>query len=146
MGGGVPEPNPRPNATANPNPHQAAAQQPSAAAAAADLFPTSNIFPTNLLSAALFGKGKEFTGYKSRNAGPSEKDIAPDAKPDYSDTSKYEPSSEIDLSSFYEAPASPEAAAKEAKEAAKAKEAKEAKANKEAQEKEARQQAAMRST
>ena len=127
--------------TREPNPRQAAAQQP-AAAAAADLFPSPNIFPTNLLSAQLFGKGKEFTGYKTRNAGPSEKDIAPDEKPDYSDTSKYEPSKEIDLSSFYEEPASPG----EAKEAARAKEAKAAKAAKEAQEKEARQQESPRSS
>ena len=82
---------------------QAAALRPASVseAAASEVFPSAqqSIFPTNLLAAELFGQGKKFTGYKNRNAGPPA-DLAPAAEPDYSDTSKYEPTKEIDLSNY----------------------------------------------
>jgi hypothetical protein len=120
---------------------QAAALRPASVseAAASEVFPSAqqSIFPTNLLAAELFGQGKKFTGYKNRNAGPPA-DLAPAAEPDYSDTSKYEPTKEIDLSNYLE---KEEATPADAKADAKAKEAQ---AAKEAKEKAAREQAAIK--
>lgn len=114
---------------------QATALQPASVseAAASEVFPSAqqSIFPTNLIAAELFGQGKKFTGYKQRNTG-APVDLAPVAEPDYSDTTKYEPSKDIDLSNYLE-----ESTPEDAK-------AKEAQAAKEAKEKAARQQAAIK--
>eukprot|EP00320_Phaeocystis_rex_P009563 CAMPEP_0119056486 /NCGR_PEP_ID=MMETSP1178-20130426/1130_1 /TAXON_ID=33656 /ORGANISM="unid sp, Strain CCMP2000" /LENGTH=227 /DNA_ID=CAMNT_0007037217 /DNA_START=36 /DNA_END=716 /DNA_ORIENTATION=+ len=97
---------------------QAASQ--SSVAGAADVLPSQNIFPTDLLAAQLFGQGKEFTGYKVRNKGVEPTaDLEPTAKPDYN---KYEDAKPIDLSSYFEekSPADDSRTAKAKEEAAPA--------------------------